>query len=286
MVLKPAKKFFKTVGAYTGRGILSLRFLGCTLVSALLMFSFVESDYFLHFSDSTLYYFYMNVEEGRSYDLLNMIAALPAITLFCEDYNSGKFLLAYSRTGKKIYPFAVTLSSGIITALSVTIAYLIFSAIILFSGYPAVPDLEPAVLRWETIGFANSGLLPTAPVLFYALWIARGALCAAVYSMLGILLSVFITNIHLTIVSPLMMSMLYDIFNRVINLPFWMNFGSVYSGSLTLFFGFGGTLDDEIFSFISAVYPLIYTIVSVIIISIITEKMISLKLNSKLGVSR
>lgn len=278
------KKFFKTFEVYTGRGIFSLRFLGCTIVSALLMFS-LESNYLSHF-DLTLYYFYMNVGEGDSTDLLNMIAALPAITLFCEDYNSGKFLLTYSRTGKKIYPFAVTLSSGITTALSVTIAYLIFSAIILLSGHPAVPDLEPAVLRWETIGMANSALLATAPVMFYILWIVREALCAAVYSMLGILLSVFITNIHLTIVSPLMMSMLYDIFNRVIRLPFWMNFGSVYSGSLTLFFGFGGTLDDEIFSLISAVYPFIYTIISVIIISIITGKMISLKLNSKLGVSR
>lgn len=286
MDLMPAKKkFFKTVGVYTGRGIFSLRFLGCTLVLALLMFSFVESDYFRHF-DVTLYYFYMNVGEGYSTDLLNMIAALPAITLFCEDYSSGKFLLTYARTGKKIYPFAVTLSSGITTAILVTVSYLIFSAVILLGGYPAVPDLEPAVLRWETIGLANSALLPTVPVLFYALWIVREAMCTAVYSMLGILLSVFITNIHLTIVSPLMMSMLYDIFNRVIRLPFWMDFGSVYSGSLSLFFGFGGTLDDEIFSPISAVYPFIYTIISVIIISIITGKMISLKLNSKLGVSR
>lgn len=286
MVLIPAKKFFKTVGVYTGRGIFSLKFLGCTLVSALLMFSFVESDYFIHFSDSTLYYFYMNVGEGGSSDLLVMIAALPAITLFCEDYSSGKFLLAYSRTGKKIYPFAVTLSSGIITALSVIITYLIFSAVILLGGYPAVPDLEPAVLRWETIGLANSALLPTAPVLFYALWIIREALRAAVYSMLGILLSVFITNIHLTIVSPLMLNMLFDIFDKIIPLPFWCNFFKVYSGGLGLFFGFGGTLDDEIFSLISAVYPFTYTIISVIIISIITGKMISLKLNSKLGVSR
>lgn len=279
-VFNALKKILKTVEIYTVRGIFSLGFFGSAVTAALLMISFIQSDYAAEFPNLSLYYFYMGAGCGGSDELLIMLAALPAVTFFCEDCGSGRFLLTYSRTGKKIYPFAVTFSAGLVTAVSVIITYLIFSAFILLK-YPLVPPIEPAELRRETIGMANSALLVTAPAVFYALWIIREALIAAVYSMLGILLSAFITNVHLTLVSPLILCMMTDIFSRVIKLPFWLDINLIYGGSIGLYRGFGGTLDGEIFSMISAVYPFIFTIFLIILISVITGKVIAAKLRGR-----
>ena len=200
------KKFCKTVGVYAGRGIFSLRFWGCAVISSLLMISFVVRDYTSMGSNFAMYYFYMGIESSGSDDLLVMLAAMPAVTLFCDDQKSGEFLLFYSRTGKKIYPLAVTFSAAIISAFSMIISYMIFSAFIL-AKYPLVPPIPAEELRRETLGMANCGLLTGVPTAFYALWIALKGANAALYSVLGILISILITNVHLTLVSPMLTSM-------------------------------------------------------------------------------
>lgn len=276
------RKFCGTVVVYTRRGVLSLRFWGCAVISALLMISFVLGDYASDGLNAGMYYFYMGVETSGSDELLIMLAAMPAITLFCDDRNSGEFFFLYTRTGKRIYPLAVTLSSAIIAAFSVIVSYLLFSAFIL-AKYPLVPPISAAELRQETIGMLNCGLLTSVPAAFYVLWIALKGSIASLYSAIGILLSVFITNAHLTLVSPMLTSMIDGFFVSVINPPFWMSSSSLYGFSLSLYLNFGGTLDGELFSVISAVYPFIFTFVIIFVLSVITGNAITLKLNSKLG---
>lgn len=276
------RKFCGTVGVYTRRGVLSLRFWGCAVISALLMISFVLGDYASDGLNAGMYYFYMGVETSGSDELLIMLAAMPAITLFCDDRNSGEFFFLYTRTGKRIYPLAVTLSSAIIAAFSVIVSYLLFSAFIL-AKYPLVPMMSAEELRRETLGMRNCGLLTSVPIAFYALWIALKGAIAALYSVLGILLSVFITNVHLALVSPMIISKVIEIFSAVFDLPFWLDAATVYGYSLSLYFGFGGTLDGELFSVISAVYPFVFTLIAVILTALAAGKAITLKLNSKLG---
>lgn len=277
------KKFCGTVGVYTRRGVLSFRFWGCAAISALLMISFVLGDYISDGLNAAMYYFYMGVETSGSNELLIMLAAMPAITLFCDDRNSGEFFFLYTRTGKRIYPLAVTLSSAIIAAFSIIVSYLIFSAFIL-ARYPLVPAMSAAELRQETLGMWNCGLLTSVPAAFYVLWIALKGAIAAIYAALGILLSVFITNVHLTLVSPMLTNLIDGLFVSVINPPFWINSSALYGFSLSLYLGFGGTLDGELFSVISAVYPFVFAFIAIIALSLITGKAITLKINSKLGV--
>ena len=282
------KELFKTFSGHVRRGIISPAFLISTTVCALLMFFFAADR-----ADPNMYYdlpgfqpalneFLDYVDHAGMNYMIMAIAAFPAVTMFYDDWKTGYFKLVMPRAGRKKYTFSVTLAAGVTAAAVMILSYTIFSIYIL-SKFPAVRSLSPSELRTDTIGFPNSGLLYTGHAfLCYLLYfLTRGAM-AAFFAVFAVFQSMLITNRHLTLISPVLIYILYFSFNLFDILPAVVNPFVLYWNGFKLYLVFGGTLDGSFFSPISAVYPMLFTIAIMAVLALVEAKILRLKMNGSI----
>lgn len=275
------KDFWGTLTTHIRRGIISPMFLICTALCTTLMVLFV-----IEFYDpstyqilSGLHYFLDRVDHRGAVYLIMMITAFPGATMFYEDWTSGNFKFIFPRVGRMKYSFAVMIAAGITAAMVMITSYIIFTFFVL-ARFPAVSDLDGKALRSSTLGFPNSGLLYTGHAfLCYLLYfLTRGAM-AAFFSVVAIFQSIIITNKHLTIISPVLVYILYFSFNFYKLLPTLLNPFMLFRNGYLLYLVFGGTEDGSLFSPIAAVYPMIFFTVNVVLLSLIGSKLLSSKMN-------
>lgn len=279
------KELFKTFSGYIRRGIISPAFIISAAVCTLLMFFFLgdradpNGYYDLPGFQPGLNQFLNYVDHAGMEYMIMAIAAFPAATMFYDDWKTGYFKLVVPRVGRKKYTFSVTLAAGVTAAAVMILSYTIFSIYIL-SKFPAVFDLSPNELRERTIGFPNSGLLYTGHVflcyLFY--FLTRGAM-AAFFAVFAVFQSMLFTNRHLTLISPVLIYILYFSFNLYYVLPVVVNPFLLYRNGFQLYLVFGGTLDGSLFSPIAAIYPTLFTIVIMVGLALVEAKILRLKMN-------
>ncbi len=162
------------------------------------------------------------------------------------------------------------------------LSYIFFSLVIL-AKYPLVPAISTEEIRISTIGMINSGLLTVKPILFYVIFILNKVAMAAFYTSVGIVISTAITDIHLTIVLPVLMNVVFGLVAEILQPPFWLDLRIIFSTGAGLYLNFGGDLDGSLFSVISAIYPFVFTFVMVILFSLIENKIIKFKQSLNLG---
>ncbi len=266
---------------YIKRGVFSLKFIGCTFLTVMLMTSFVYLDYINNIG-SALYYFYQGIESSGSVYFLIMLASMPGIVMFCEDWSCGVFDFLMVRSGRRKYAFSVIFGSATVSSLSILLSYIFFSLVIL-AKYPLVPAISTEEIRISTIGMINSGLLTVKPILFYVIFILNKVAMAAFYTSVGIVISTAITDIHLTIVLPVLMNVVFGLVAEILQPPFWLDLRIIFSTGAGLYLNFGGDLDGSLFSVISAIYPFVFTFVMVILFSLIENKIIKFKQSLNLG---
>lgn len=275
------KDFFKTFSGYIRRGIISPAFLISTALCTLLMFFFVadQADPKNYYNLPGLHYFLDRVAHiGMDY-LIMMIAAFPAAIMFYDDWKSGYFKFIILRTGRRKYTFAVTFAAGVTAAAVMILSYTVLSIYIL-SKFPAVTDVDMSTLRISTLGFPNSGLLYTGQAfLCYLLYfLTRGAM-AAFFAVFAVFQSMLITNRHLTLISPVLIYILYFSFNLFSVLPAVVNPFVLYWNGFKLYLVFGGTPDGSLFSPIAAIYPTLFTIAIMVALALVEAKILHSKMN-------
>ena len=278
------KDFFGLLGCHLKRSVFSLTFIASTALCTLLMF-FFAAEYLNPEQYHTLpglHYFLSKIDQKGARYFVMMITSFPAAALFYDDWKSGYFKFAIQRSGRAKYTFSVTISAGISAAAVIILSYIFFSIFVL-AKFPAVTDVDAATLRERTLGFPNSGLLYTGNAfLCYLLYfLTRGAM-AAFFAIVAVFQSMIITNKHLTIISPVLIYILYFSFNFFYILPTLANPFVLFWNGYKLYLVFGGTQEGSLFSPIASVYPMIFTVVFMIILPLAETKILRVKMNKSL----
>lgn len=278
------KDFFGLLGCHLKRSVFSLIFLACTALCTLLMF-FFAAEYLNPEQYHTLpglHYFLSKIDQKGARYFVMMITSFPAAALFYDDWKSGYFKFAVKRAGRVKYTFSVTISAGISAAAVMILSYIFFSTIVLAS-FPAVTDLDAETLRERTLGFLNSGLLYTGKsALCYLLYFLTKGAMAAFFAAFAVFQSMIITDKNLTIISPVLIYILYFSFNFFYILPALANPFVLFWNGFKLYLEFGGTQDGSLFSPIAAVYPMIFSLVFLIILPLVEAKILRVKMNNSL----
>ena len=274
------REFWGTFTTHLRRGIFSPQFFICTGICSLMLMFFVYERYSgEYYVTPGLYYFLQQADNSASVYLIMMITAFPAAMLFYDDWTSGNFKFIISRVGRKKYVIAVTLAAGITAAAVMILSYVIFSGVVLLK-FPAVPDMDTETLRAYSLGFPNSGLIYTGNAFWcYLLYfLTRGAM-SAFFAVIAIFQSMLITNKHLTIISPVLVYILYFSFNLYYIFPALANPFVLYRNGYKLYLVFGGTPEGSLFSPAAGLYPLIFTIIIVAVLSIAEAIILRKKMN-------
>lgn len=278
------KDFFGLLGCHLKRSVFSLIFLTCTALCTLLMFFFAV-EYLNPEQYHTLpglHYFLSKIDQKGARYFVMMITSFPAAALFYDDWKSGYFKFAIQRSGRAKYAFSVTFSAGISAAAVMILSYIFFSTIVLAS-FPAVTDLDAETLRERTLGFLNSGLLYTGKsALCYLLYFLTKGAMAAFFAAFAVFQSMIINDKNLTIISPVLIYILYFSFNFFYILPALANPFVLFWNGFKLYLEFGGTQDGSLFSPIAAVYPMIFSLVFLIILPLVEAKILRVKMNNSL----
>lgn len=273
-------EFFGVFGTHLKRGIVSVKFIICTVfLTALMIISILEI-----YSEGGTYhglnYFFSQLRGYTSDYFMMMIICFPAVMLFYEDWTSGNFKFIVNRAGRCKYMIGTVLAAGV-TAAAVTIAaYLIFSLFVL-TKFPLLPQIAEAdQFRVNIIGFPNSGLLLTENgVLCYVLYILSQGARAAFYASAALFQSIIITNKHLTAISPVLLYICYFTLNLFNFLPELLNPYVLFWNGFRLYLIFGGTQDGSLFSPIAAAYPFIYCGAMLLILSLAGSRLLRIKMN-------
>lgn len=274
------KEFSGTLKTHIKRGIISPMFLFCTALCAFLMVLFIAENYNTVYRVAPgLYHFLTKADNRGAKYFIMMITAFPGAMMFYEDWKSGNFKFIISRAGRGNYAFAVTIAAGITAAAVMIISYLIFSAVVLIK-FPAVPNMTADELRSHSFGFPNSGLLYTGHAfLCYLLYFLTKGAMAAFFAAFAVFQSMIFTNKHLTAISPVLIYIIYFCFNLFYITPTLLNPFVMFWNGYRLYLVFGGTENGSLYSPIAGVYPIIYTIAVVIILSLIEMKILRKKMN-------
>ena len=102
---------------------------------------------------------------------------------------------------------------------------------------------------------------------------------AAFYAVFAVFQSMLFTNRHLTLISPVLIYILYFSFNLYYVLPVVVNPFLLYKSVFKLYLVFGGTLDGSLFSPIAAIYPMLFTIVIMVGLALAEAKILRIKMN-------
>ncbi len=130
-----------------------------------------------------------------------IFCVLPFAGSFCEDYNSGYIKAIASRIGVKKYArqrcLSVLLSGGIMMALTVMIVIVVCACL------TNMPETEETSAFMRTTIWARMGILTRYhEVLFVTLKVLLAFLFGAVWALIGLTISVFITNRYITYIAP------------------------------------------------------------------------------------
>lgn len=239
---------------------------------------FATADYY--HSEAEVWYLLHYSRTFGSYYFNLVICALPGAALFAEEWCSDRFVLSYSRSGKKEYAVSTILSSFLSAFLVAFIGTALYVGIYSLIN-PITSDAGDIVFAQQISGYANGGLLYNGHIFaYYFLEIFNTSCFMGLFSALATMLSTVLTNSYITIIMPLVLYEIISTLCSVLHAPMLSHPYYVFSGSNTVFriLHPSRELDAESnFSVISMLYPLIYLAVCLAIITIISHFLIKRK---------
>ena len=150
---------------------------------------------------------------------LLLICAMPSAALFAEDWCSRRFMYSYLRTKKLGYAASTMLSTFIISALVSVIAMSLFIIGLSFIN-PIIGNVEDMSYFTQTMMTTNGELLVNGHIfLYYALTVLTYSCFMGTMSSFGALLSVWLTNPYIAMVSPIVLIKLFEIPVLLFHLP-------------------------------------------------------------------
>ncbi len=250
------KRFLRTTGMCLAKTFCGIKFwlavalyIGLLTIISQTLFSEHATVYYI------LHYAFAN---STSYFLL-VICALPNAAVFAEEWSAKRFVASYTRAKKD--PFAASMIvSSFLSAFGVSVIASALYLAFLSLKYPVCGDPSDIDFLQRMHSYANGGLAISGNFFLYYFmeFITQGCLMG-LFSALATLLSIKLTDSNIAVVMPMILYIIVTNVMSMLSIPRLLNPYHVYSQSGTVYRTFFPGRSEN-YSFISMIYPLIYTI--------------------------
>lgn len=211
------------------RGFASFGFLAAALSMCLALFSNSSTEVRMLETGLTDVLYLYNVAHIQSFSVLYVIfAALPYATSFCVDWNHQFIRSTVIRTSVEKYGFSKVTACALSGGAAIALGELLF-IFLLRLNLPLVNTQNP-VFENITSLFLGSLLTTGHFAAYFAARILVVSAAAAVFAVLALMISTFITNVFVTLGFPLIAFYSLIGFSGQLGLPEWLNFHSIISG--------------------------------------------------------
>ncbi len=256
------KRVLSAISINVSKALRSARFWGMVVLYVLLLIYSVRYTFYI---GQPVSYTLTDALMVDTESFLLLICAVPSAALFAEDWCSGRFLFSYLRTKKLGYAASTMLSTFIISALVSVIALSLFIVGLSFIN-PLVGDIESDSYIFRTMQTTNGELLLKGHTFpFYLLTVLTFSCYMGTMSTFAALVSVWLANPYIAMVSPIVLIELFQIIIGLFHLPA-IGYPRIAFSMLNHPYqllvhesGMGGSV-------ISTLYPFIYTLVCLTII--------------------
>lgn len=248
----------------------SVKFWGAAAMYLLLIYFYAGTDDIMHDGSAVYYILQYTLQNGGTLQFGLVACAIPAAALFADEWCSGRFIYSYMRAKKRGYAVSVILSSFLAAALVSIIATTVYVGLLSLS-HPLTGDVAKITFIQAALrSYANGGLMVKGHYFaYYLVTILTQACCMGIFSALATMLSVKITNVYAAIVSPMILYLLVTNLFSIFKVPFLLNPYNIYDGSNNILRVLSPG-NGENFTVISMLYPFIYTVAVLVIISVIS----------------
>lgn len=221
----------------------------------LLILSFSTTD--LYYPGAGVYYLLGFVLERAPREILIFICAIPSACFFTDEWRSGRFIYSFTRIKKRGYAISV-IFSAFLTALMICVIATTLYILGLSIFCPITGGNDEGFIQTMN-SCANGGLLIKGHIFaYYFLNELTQGCCMGIFSAGAVIISVIITNPHITVVSSMVLYSVATNALSILNAPKMSNPFFVMSESVYVIQTFSPN-SRENFSVISMLYPYIYT---------------------------
>lgn len=256
------KRVLSAIAVNVSEALRSARFWGMVVLYVLLLIYSVRYTFYI---GQPVSYTLTDALMVDTESFLLLICAVPSAALFAEDWCSGRFLFSYLRTKKLGYAASTMLSTFIISMLVSVIALSLFIIGLSFIN-PLVGDIESESYIIRTMLTTNGELLLKGHIFpFYLLTVLIFSCYMGTMSTFAALVSVWLANPYIAMVSPIVLIELFQIPIGIFHLPalgdprIAFHMMNVPHQILVDESGMGSSV-------ISTLYPFIYTVVCLVVI--------------------
>lgn len=164
-----------------------------------------------------IYFFELLVNLSMFKKVLVMLAAIPFTASFCSDWNCQYIRPVVVRSGVRKYAWSKVLVCAVSSFAAIFVGMLLYAGLLsiqlnlpLYSKNPINPPAPP-----------YGSLLGSVPLLYLMIILAIFSLAAALWCVVGLMMSAFIPNRFVAIATPLIASYLLEELSQ--GLPPWLD---------------------------------------------------------------
>lgn len=254
---------------YTAR---SVKFRAAVVLNLLTMLIFAGIDVIFGQNESMFYILFFTLEKIPA-EFTMVISAIPAATIFSDEWCGGRFVYSYTRQKKAGYAVTLILSVFLIAALVSLISTVLFIGVLSLSHPLDTDGMKPRAILQIARGYANGGLIQHGHFfVYYIVTVLRQACYMGIYSAMAATVSIWFANSYVAMVSPMALHVLLTNILTVLAVPGVIIPKNVYRQGVYLSKMFDPDLDlnENNFSVFSMLYPFIYTIIILAMLFVIS----------------
>lgn len=250
----------------------SVKFRVAVAVDLLILFVFAGVDVLFGQNERVFYILFFTLSKIPE-EFTMMISAVPTVTIFADEWCSGRFIFSYTRQKKAGYAVTLILSVFLISALVSVISTALFIGVISLSHPLDADGMKPRMLLQIARGYANGGLLQHGHFFaYYVITVLRQACYMGIYSAMAAAVSIWFANSYVAMVFPMALHVLITNILTALEVPGVIIPKHVYRHSVYLSKMFDPDLDlsENNFSVFSMLYPFIYTLIILAALAVIS----------------
>lgn len=273
--MKACRRYINLSSRYIVNNVESVYFVVAVIIYAGILFISIASDFYRGSGEGLHYYLhfaFVNKYKG----FLATVSSVPAILNFSKEWRHEFFVYTFSRSGKRIYPFAICNAAAITAFLVALLGTLAFSLAVLVRE-PLYPGNE--ILLSSCINnYANGALMAEGRyVLYYFLTMVLQCSMSAFYAAASTFIATIVVDPYLTIVFPMVLCIFATAILARLKVPMAVNPYYVFNGSNILLYIFADGTEYN-FSLLSCLYPHIYAFAGILLFGILSCVSLSKKI--------
>ena len=223
------RRFFALCSVMLKRIMMSRAFLcSCVGLACLYLLSVYQEIKGLDGNIVSILYLYEIASHANFWVLYLLFAAIPGGSLFCIDWEQRYIRSLILRSSKRIYGAASSIACFISSLLTVLLGEWIF-VLILRVRFPFILAGDVSTLGMGDTVY-RSLLTENQVLIYFMVRILIKAFCAAFFSVFAIWLSTKITNIFVTLTSPIILYYLVENLGVLLQLPSWLQIATIAKG--------------------------------------------------------